>query len=143
VLLALFLIGGIFGEDTDTTTTDQPTTAATWERSEPEPTEQIAPPVEATTTTAAPPPAPTTTPPPPPPAEPPPPAPVPLAPAPPPAEPGDECHPSYVPCVTIASDVDCEGGTGNGPAYTGRVQVIGPDEYDLDRDGNGIGCEQS
>ncbi|WP_040841120.1 hypothetical protein [Nocardia brevicatena] len=53
------------------------------------------------------------------------------------------CHPSYDPCVPITSDVDCEGGSGNGPAYTGRVRVIGPDEYDLDRDGNGIGCESS
>lgn len=53
------------------------------------------------------------------------------------------CHPSYDPCVPITSDVDCEGGSGNGPAYTGRVRVIGPDEYDLDRDGNGIACESS
>lgn len=53
------------------------------------------------------------------------------------------CHPSYDPCVPITSDVDCEGGSGNGPAYTGRVRVIGPDEYGLDRDGNGIGCESS
>lgn len=57
------------------------------------------------------------------------------------AEPG--CHASYRPCVPITSDVDCAGGSGNGPAYTGRVEVIGPDEYDLDRDGNGIGCENS
>ncbi|MGW1739364.1 hypothetical protein ACWCPQ_11185 [Nocardia sp. NPDC001965] len=53
------------------------------------------------------------------------------------------CHASYDPCVPVTSDVDCEGGSGNGPAYTGRVRVIGPDEYDLDRDGNGIGCESS
>jgi hypothetical protein len=59
------------------------------------------------------------------------------------AEPAGECHPSYEPCVPIASDVDCEGGSGNGPAYTGTVRVIGPDEYDLDRDGDGVGCEQS
>lgn len=51
------------------------------------------------------------------------------------------CHPSYTPCVPNASDVDCLGGSGNGPEYTGRVTVIGPDVYDLDRDGNGIGCE--
>jgi hypothetical protein len=51
------------------------------------------------------------------------------------------CHPSYRPCVPIVSDVDCRGGSGNGPEYTGRVEVIGPDEYDLDRDGDGIGCE--
>ncbi|MEU4311486.1 hypothetical protein [Nocardia sp. NPDC024068] len=54
-----------------------------------------------------------------------------------------QCHSSYTPCVPITSDVDCIGGTGNGPEYTARVTVIGPDEYDLDRDGNGIGCENS
>lgn len=53
------------------------------------------------------------------------------------------CHASYDPCVPITSDVDCEGGSGNGPDYTGRVRVLGPDEYGLDRDGNGIGCESS
>ncbi|MFI5720479.1 hypothetical protein [Nocardia sp. NPDC051750] len=53
------------------------------------------------------------------------------------------CHASYDPCVPITSDVDCEGGSGNGPAYTGQVRVIGPDDYDLDRDGNGYGCENS
>lgn len=53
------------------------------------------------------------------------------------------CHASYDPCVPVTSDVDCEGGSGNGPSYSGRVRVIGPDEYDLDRDGNGIGCESS
>jgi hypothetical protein len=51
------------------------------------------------------------------------------------------CHPSYSPCVPIISDVDCDGGEGNGPAFTGRVQVIGSDVYGLDRDGDGIGCE--
>ncbi|MFE3444069.1 MULTISPECIES: hypothetical protein [Nocardia] len=59
------------------------------------------------------------------------------------AQPGSGCHESYDPCVPITSDVDCAGGSGNGPEYTGRVRVIGPDEYDLDRDGNGIGCENS
>jgi hypothetical protein len=59
----------------------------------------------------------------------------------PPAEQAGECHPSYDPCVPIASDVDCEGGSGNGPAYTGTVRVIGPDEYDLDRDGDGVACD--
>jgi len=51
------------------------------------------------------------------------------------------CDPNYSGCVPIASDVDCVGGSGNGPAYTGTVQVIGSDIYDLDRDGNGWGCE--
>ncbi|HKE51358.1 MAG TPA: excalibur calcium-binding domain-containing protein [Actinomycetes bacterium] len=47
-------------------------------------------------------------------------------------------------CVPIASDVDCAGGGGNGPAYVrGPVTVIGYDIYDLDRDGDGVGCEPS
>lgn len=55
----------------------------------------------------------------------------------------EECHPSYEgPCVPIASDVDCAGGSGNGPAYvTGPVRVVGPDVYGLDRDGDGVACE--
>lgn len=57
----------------------------------------------------------------------------------------DGCHPSYEgECVSPnASDVDCEGGNGNGPEYSGPVRVVGPDEYDLDRDGDGYGCESS
>jgi resuscitation-promoting factor RpfB len=52
------------------------------------------------------------------------------------------CDPNYSGCVPIASDVDCAGGSGNGPAYvSGSVQVIGSDIYDLDRDGNGVACE--
>lgn len=56
---------------------------------------------------------------------------------------GSDCDPNYSsPCVPIASDVDCAGGSGNGPAYVdGPVTVSGTDIYDLDRDGNGIGCE--
>lgn len=53
------------------------------------------------------------------------------------------CHSSYDPCVEIDSDVDCEGGGGDGPSYTGRVRVIGPDVYGLDRDGDGIGCDRN
>lgn len=56
------------------------------------------------------------------------------------AQPSD-CHDSYSPCLPIVSDVDCEGGSGNGPVYTGPVRVIGPDDYGLDRDGDGFGCE--
>lgn len=55
-----------------------------------------------------------------------------------------QCDPNYGgACVPIASDVDCAGGSGNGPAYvTGPVTVIGSDIYGLDRDGDGIGCER-
>ena len=53
-----------------------------------------------------------------------------------------DCDPNYSPCVPIASDVDCAGGSGNGPAYVkGPVRVIGKDIYGLDRDRDGIGCE--
>ena len=52
------------------------------------------------------------------------------------------CDKNYSGCVPIASDVDCAGGKGNGPAYArGPVEVIGYDIYDLDRDGDGVGCE--
>ena len=47
----------------------------------------------------------------------------------------------YDPCLEPGPDVDCAGGSGNGPRYVGRVIVTGSDPYDLDRDGDGIGCE--
>jgi hypothetical protein len=64
-------------------------------------------------------------------------------PKPPPPPPTPSCHPSYVgACLDPnASDYDCAGGSGNGPLYTGTVQVTGYDEYGLDADGDGIGCE--
>jgi hypothetical protein len=57
---------------------------------------------------------------------------------------GAECDPNYSgPCVPIASDVDCAGGSGNGPKYvSGPVYVVGKDIYDLDRDGDGVGCDK-
>ena len=59
-------------------------------------------------------------------------------------EPAAQCDPNYADaCVPIASDVDCAGGSGNGPAYVqGPVRVVGSDIYDLDRDGDGIGCDK-
>jgi hypothetical protein len=52
------------------------------------------------------------------------------------------CDPNYSGCVPIASDVDCAGGSGDGPAYvTGPIRVIGTDIYDLDGDSDGIACE--
>jgi len=57
-------------------------------------------------------------------------------------KPVSNCDSNYSGCVPIASDVDCAGGSGNGPAYTsGPVQVIGTDIYGLDRDNDGWGCE--
>ena len=53
-----------------------------------------------------------------------------------------QCDPNYSGCVPIASDVDCAGGKGNGPAYVkGPVKVIGKDIYGLDKDRDGLGCE--
>lgn len=54
-----------------------------------------------------------------------------------------DCHPSYDGvCVPISSDVDCASGNGNGPDYVqGPVYIIGPDDYKLDRDGDGVACE--
>src|SRR5687768_4531698 len=44
--------------------------------------------------------------------------------------PQSDCHPSYEPCIPNTTDVDCVG-EGDGPWYTGRVDVVGPDVYDL------------
>ena len=52
------------------------------------------------------------------------------------------CDPNYSGCVPVASDVDCAGGSGNGPAYvSGPVRVTGSDVYGLDADKDGLGCE--
>jgi hypothetical protein len=55
------------------------------------------------------------------------------------------CTPGYMPCIpNRASDVDCYGGSGNGPRYTmaGVVyRVRGADRYRLDADNDGRGCE--
>jgi len=62
--------------------------------------------------------------------------------------PAPSCEPSYTNvCILIGSaDYDCADGSGNGPNYTtGPVyvsyNVSNPDPYDLDRDGDGVGCE--
>jgi hypothetical protein len=58
------------------------------------------------------------------------------------AAPSSGCDSNYSGCVPIASDVDCAGGSGNGPAYvSGPVRIIGTDIYDLDRDGDGVACD--
>lgn len=54
----------------------------------------------------------------------------------------EECDPNYSGCLDPnASDYDCSGGSGDGPLYTGEVQVLGVDHYGLDEEGDGIGCE--
>ena len=50
-----------------------------------------------------------------------------------PPAPAGQCDPNYSDCVPIAFDVDCAGGTGDGPAYlVGTARVIGEDIYNLD-----------
>ena len=51
---------------------------------------------------------------------------------------GSDCHASYTPCLPIVSDLDCADVRSMGAA---PVSVKGPDEYELDREGDGIGCE--
>jgi resuscitation-promoting factor RpfB len=68
---------------------------------------------------------------------------APPPPPPPPPTPTSNCHPSYTgACLDpSASDYDCAGGSGDGPKYTGFVHVVGYDEYGLDADNDGLGCE--
>jgi hypothetical protein len=58
---------------------------------------------------------------------------------------GNNCTRGYRPCIADRrSDVDCYGGSGNGPRYTrpGVVyRVSGSDRYGLDADNDGRGCE--
>ena len=53
------------------------------------------------------------------------------------------CDPNYAgACLDPSSpDYDCQGGSGDGPDYTGPVQVVGTDRFGLDRDGDGAACE--
>ncbi len=53
-------------------------------------------------------------------------------------EPASKCHPSYDPCLPIVDDLDCKDvrAVGKDP-----VDVIGPDDYRLDGNHDGVGCE--
>lgn len=57
--------------------------------------------------------------------------------------PASNCDSNYIgACVPIASDVDCAGGSGDGPEYVqGPVEVVGDDVYDLNRDDDNIACD--
>jgi hypothetical protein len=117
--------------DETTTTFALPTTTPTTTTTVP--TTTTPPPPLPTTTTVAPPPPPVTQQPAPP-----------VTQAPPVRNPApqQQCDPNYSGCVPVASDVDCAGGSGNGPAYAeGPVQVVGNDIYGLDKDGDGTACE--
>jgi hypothetical protein len=57
------------------------------------------------------------------------------------ADSNEDCQ-GYDPCIHPGSDVDCEGGSGDGPRYVeGPVYVSGADPYGLDLDGDGVACE--
>ncbi|MDF2562372.1 MAG: hypothetical protein K0R99_3818 [Microbacterium sp.] len=68
---------------------------------------------------------------------------APPPPAPAPAQPAGNCDSNYADaCVPISSDVDCAGGSGDGPAYfDGVARIVGRDVYRLDADGDGLACE--
>lgn len=71
---------------------------------------------------------------------------APVAPPPPPAATAvpANCHTSYLDaCLLVgAGDYDCAGGSGNGPNYiAGPIRVVGWDEFGLDGNGDGVGCE--
>ena len=51
---------------------------------------------------------------------------------------GGGCAPGYEPCLPITSDLDCADVEALGAA---PVHVTGSDQYGLDGDGDGIGCE--
>ena len=57
-------------------------------------------------------------------------------------EASSSCDSNYTGCLDPNSaDYDCAGGSGDGPDYTGPVEVIGADHYGLDADGDGYACE--
>ena len=58
---------------------------------------------------------------------------------------GGNCDPNYEgACLDPNSaDYDCEGGSGDGPDYTGPVTVVGDDHYGLNRDPDSLACEDS
>jgi len=51
---------------------------------------------------------------------------------------GSNCHSSYDPCLPIVADMSCPEVRAMGVA---PVHVIGPDDYRLDADHDGLGCE--
>lgn len=71
---------------------------------------------------------------------------VPIAPPAPTSPPPEtqNCTSGYSPCIPPGPDVDCAGGSGNGPRYVQGPIIVDHafgDPYGLDRDGDGVGCE--
>ena len=66
------------------------------------------------------------------------------SPAPKPAPAPSTCDPNYAgQCLKDGiGDYDCSSGSGNGPnSVYGTVRVVGSDPFGLDRDNDGLGCE--
>ncbi|OHV42032.1 MULTISPECIES: hypothetical protein [Pseudofrankia] len=58
--------------------------------------------------------------------------------------PAPGCDPSYPDqCLQDGvGDYDCAGGSGDGPNYVrGPGRVLEPDPFELDFDGDGVGCQ--
>lgn len=132
IVIVASIVGGQDGDPAPSSAADRSTTTVTTTSPLPTTTTTVTttmpPPTTTTTTTVEP--------------EPVVPEPEPEPEPPPEPEPQPACDPNYGGCVPVAPDVDCAGGSGNGPAYVaGPVTVVGEDVYDLDRDGDGTGCE--
>ena len=56
---------------------------------------------------------------------------------------GNRCNANYTGlCLPLEEDVDCLPGDGDGPWFVDQVVVVaGQDEFGLDDDGDGFGCE--
>ncbi|MBI2109437.1 MAG: hypothetical protein HYT93_04690 [Parcubacteria group bacterium] len=53
------------------------------------------------------------------------------------------CNPNYSGCLLDdIGDYDCDGSGGDGPNYTGKVEVLGTDIFYLDKDQNGLACDE-
>jgi hypothetical protein len=50
---------------------------------------------------------------------------------------GGACAPGYSPCLPVVGDLDCD----DIPESKKPVRVTGSDQYRLDADGDGLGCE--
>jgi hypothetical protein len=62
----------------------------------------------------------------------------------PPWPPAPGCTPGYSPCIPPGDDVDCAGGSGDGPRSVSGPLAVDPsagDPYGLDGDNDRIGCE--
>ena len=139
-IAALVIVGVVNAQNAPEPTATAPPSAAATEQPTATPTDD---PTPSPTPTASPSPSPSPSPTPVPTVAPTP-VPTPAPTAEPTPVPAPNCHSSYQgACLTPGiGDYDCAGGSGNGPNYvSGPISFVGPDEFDLDGDGDGVGCE--